>query len=105
NIVVIAEQAHHLVGLAGAHQAGVDEDASELVADRFMDQHAATEESTPPDRPQMTLARPTCFLMRSTAAARKACMFHSGSMPAMLRTKLARMVAPRGVCATSGWNC
>ena len=34
-----AEQPHHLFALAGAHQAVVDEDAGELVADRLVDQH------------------------------------------------------------------
>ncbi len=66
---------------------------------------AATEESTPPDRPQITLPLPTCVRIFSTIAARKAFMFHSGWMPAMVRTKLESRVAPRGVCTTSGWNC
>ena len=39
NIVVIAEQAHHLLRLAFAHQAGIDEDAGQLRADRLMQQH------------------------------------------------------------------
>jgi hypothetical protein len=43
----------------------VDEDAGELVADRAVHERAATDESTPPDRPQMTCASPTCSRMRS----------------------------------------
>ena len=39
DVVVVAEQPHDLVALAGAHQAVVDEDAGELVADRLVDQH------------------------------------------------------------------
>ena len=39
NVVGIAEQAHHLFGLAGAHQAVVDEDAGELGADGLVDEH------------------------------------------------------------------
>ena len=34
-----AEQRDDLLAFARAHQAGIDEDAGELVADRFMDQH------------------------------------------------------------------
>ena len=36
---MVAEQAHHLLALALAHQAVIDEDAGELVADRLVDEH------------------------------------------------------------------
>ena len=36
---MVAEQPDHLLALAGAHQAVVDEDAGQLVADRLVDQH------------------------------------------------------------------
>ena len=36
---MVAEQRHDLLGLAGAQQAVIDEDAGELVADRLVDQH------------------------------------------------------------------
>ena len=39
NVVVIAEQAHHLLGFAKAHQAVIDEHAGELIADGLVDQH------------------------------------------------------------------
>ena len=39
DVVVVAEQRDDLLGLACAHQAVVDEDAGELVADRLVDQH------------------------------------------------------------------
>ena len=39
DVVVIAKQPHDLFGLAEAHQAVIDEDAGQLVADRFVDQH------------------------------------------------------------------
>src|SRR5208283_311779 len=39
NIVVVAKQRHHLLGLALAQQAMIDEDTSERVANRLMDQH------------------------------------------------------------------
>ena len=39
DVVVIAEKGHDLFGLTHAHHAGIDEDALQLVANRFMDQH------------------------------------------------------------------
>ena len=39
NVELAAEQPHHLLALAGPHQAVVDEDAGQLVADRLVDQH------------------------------------------------------------------
>ncbi len=38
NVVVAAKQRDDFIGLARAHQTGVDENAGELIADRFMDQ-------------------------------------------------------------------
>jgi hypothetical protein len=38
DVVVIAEKADDLLGLAEAHQAGIDEDAGQLLADRLVDQ-------------------------------------------------------------------
>ena len=39
NIIVVAKQRHHFRSLALAQQAVIDEDASERVADRLMNQH------------------------------------------------------------------
>ena len=39
DIEAVAEGSHHLLGLAGAHQAVIDVDAGKLVADRLVDQH------------------------------------------------------------------
>src|SRR6185437_2607583 len=39
DVVVMPEQIDHRFGLIQPEQAVIDEDASELVADRFMDQH------------------------------------------------------------------
>ena len=39
NVEMAAEQPDHLLALAGPHQAVVDEDAGQLVADRLVDQH------------------------------------------------------------------
>ena len=36
-----AEELHDFVGFIGAHQAGVDEHAGELVADGFVDQNGS----------------------------------------------------------------
>jgi hypothetical protein len=38
DVVGLAEQLHHLVRLVEAHQAVVDEDAGQLLADRLMDE-------------------------------------------------------------------
>ena len=66
---------------------------------------AATELSTPPDSPQMTLPCPTCFRMASTASSAKPFIVHA---PESLQTskRNARSISlPRGVWTTSGWNC
>ena len=39
DVEAVAERPHHLLGLARAQQAVIDEDAGELVADRLVDQH------------------------------------------------------------------
>ncbi len=39
DVVVAAKEAHHLVGLAGPQQAGIDKDAGQLIADRFVQQY------------------------------------------------------------------
>jgi hypothetical protein len=39
DVVVAAEELHYLFGFVGAHEAGVDENARELVADGFVDKH------------------------------------------------------------------
>ena len=58
DVEVAAEQVDHLLRLAVAQQAGVDEDAGELVADGLVDeQRRRRRESTPPERPQITPAR------------------------------------------------
>ena len=49
---------------------------------------AATAESTPPDRPQMTRPLPTWRLIASRASARKAAIVQSLFIPATLWTKL-----------------
>ena len=66
---VLGEGLHDLFAFVQAQQAVVDENAGELVADGLVDQAAATEESTPPDRPRMTSSSPTCSRMRATASA------------------------------------
>ena len=66
---------------------------------------AATEESTPPLRPQITRSLPTCSRTRATVSATKLPAVHDPEQPQISRTKLRRMVMPSGVCCTSGWNC
>ena len=63
---------------------------------------AATAESTPPERPQITRPLPTWARIFSIASSRKARMVQSPVRPATLRTKLRISLAPSGVCTTSG---
>ncbi|MNC99673.1 hypothetical protein D3C83_180380 [compost metagenome] len=65
---------------------------------------AATLESTPPERPQITVPSPTWARMRAMASSLKAAMVQSPLRPAILWVKLRRSLAPSGVCTTSGWN-
>jgi len=39
DVVVVAEQPHDLSAFVLAHQAMIDEDAGELIADRLMNEH------------------------------------------------------------------
>ena len=95
---------HHLLALARAHQAVVDEDAGELVADRLVDQHrrdrridAAGEAADHP-----ALADPGADRLARLGAER-------GHRPVALQARdLVDEIAdqPRAVgrMATSGWN-
>ena len=92
DVVVAAEQAHDLLGLAEPQQAVVDEHAGELVADRLVDQHGgdrridAAREAADHACP----CRPGARIF-SIASSLKARMVQSPVQPAMLRTKLRRM--------------
>ena len=66
---------------------------------------AVTAESTPPDKPQITRSRPTCFLILCTISDLKWAIDQSPLQPQMSRAKLRRSLAPSGVCTTSMWNC
>ena len=59
---------------------------------------AATAESTPPERPQITLPLPTWRRIFSIASSLNARMVQSPAQPAILRTKLRSSAAPCGVC-------
>ncbi len=65
---------------------------------------AATELSTPPERPQITRPFPTCSRILAIACWRNAAMVQSPLQPATLRAKLRRSSVPCGVCTTSGWK-
>ena len=67
---------------------------------------AATDESTPPERPQMTRSRRP----PARGSSRSPCSMNDpavqvGSQPQTRKRKLPMMSAPRTVCATSTWNC
>ena len=73
---------------------------------------AATAESTPPERAQMTLPSPpvscACASTRErislTVDSTKLAGVHVGRAPAMPTTKFRSTSRPRGVWTTSGWN-
>ena len=65
---------------------------------------AATAESTPPERAQMTRPEPTVARIDSTAARTNDPGVHSPVQPQTPYTKLRRISFPCGVCWTSGWN-
>ncbi len=65
---------------------------------------AATEESTPPDSPQIAAPSPTCARTRSTVSSMNAPAVHVGRTPHTEKRKFDRISSPRRVCATSGWN-
>jgi hypothetical protein len=103
-IVVVAEHRDHLSGLVLAHQAVVDEDAGQLVADRLVDQHRGDggidAARQPADHPALADLRAD----RSIASLAEGAMVQSPLQPAILCTKLRSSLAPSGVCTTSGWN-
>jgi hypothetical protein len=80
--LVALEGLHHLLALAEAHEAGVDEHARELGPMALCTRAAATAESTPPDRAQMT--RALAHLLadgRSTWVSMTEPMVHAGGQP------------------------
>ena len=106
NIVVAAEQADDLLGLALAQQAVVDEDAGQLVADRLVDQHGRDRRIDAAGQAADDPPLPTCARIAATASCAEGAPSTSRpSAPAILWTKFASSRAPSGVCTTSGWNC
>ena len=65
---------------------------------------ATTDESTPPESPQITRPLPTCVRMAAMALARNDAIDQEPSQPATRRAKFSSNAAPCGVCTTSGWN-
>ncbi len=65
---------------------------------------AATEESTPPDRPRITCSAPTCSRMRMTDSSTKFGIVQSGFAPHSSSTKRRNIAGPCLVWVTSGWN-
>ena len=67
---------------------------------------AATELSTPPERPQMTRPwSPTLARMASSASCTKPFIVQLPLTLQSLKRKECSMRLPSGVCTTSGWNC
>ena len=66
---------------------------------------AATDESIPPDSPQITGSGPTCFRMEATVSSMNEAILHLPEQPQISNRKFRRMSVPLSVCTTSGWNC
>jgi hypothetical protein len=64
---------------------------------------AATEESTPPERPQMTFLSPTCARMRSSCSSTMEPALHVRSHAQTSPRNVLRTSWPNGVWTTSGW--
>jgi hypothetical protein len=65
---------------------------------------AATDESTPPLRPQITLPSPTWARIRAICSWTIDAADHVDSHPQTSPRKVLRMSCPNGVWTTSGWN-
>ena len=66
---------------------------------------AATAESTPPERAQITRASPTWARIASTCCSMIEVIVQVGGMPARWWRKWRSSCCPKGVCETSGWCC
>ena len=87
-------------------KAGVDEDAGQLLADRLVDQHGGHGGIDPAGQAADHLALAHLLADAcATISSRKLAMVQSPFRPAILWVKLRSISAPRGVWATSGWNC
>ena len=65
---------------------------------------AATDESTPPESPQITRPSPTWARIRAICSSTIDAALQLRSAPQMSSRKVVRICWPNGVCATSGWN-
>ena len=65
---------------------------------------AATDESTPPESPQITCPAPTFSRIEATVVSIKCAGVQSPRAPQMVR-KFRMSCGPSGVWCTSGWNC
>ena len=63
---------------------------------------AATDESTPPESPQITFASPTSSLIFVTSSSMYAPVVHDGVALQTPNRKFSISSPPRGVCTTSG---
>ena len=65
---------------------------------------AATAESTPPDKPQITLLLPIISLAFAISFSAIFAVVHVGVHPAMLSNQFFKIAWPCSECRTSGWN-
>ena len=104
-VVVLAEHGDDIGRLVLTHQAVVDEDAGQLVADCLMDQQGRNGRVDAAGQ-----AADDCLVADLLADAVNGLLTIGGHRPVALDagdawTKFSRSLAPSGVCTTSGWNC
>ena len=83
HVEVAAERLRHLLGLVRAHEAVVDEDARELVADRLVDEQRGDRGvDAARERAEDALRLPTWARIRSTCSSITAAGVQAGGAPA-----------------------
>ena len=97
DVVGIAEQRHHVLGLVLPQQAMIDENAGEAVADRFVDRDRGNRGIDPTGKAADARLSPTCSRIAAMASSRKAAMDQSGVSPATRVGKFRISPAPSGV--------
>lgn len=91
---VVAKHVHHLLRFIQTQETVIHEYAGQVLPMARCSNIAVTEESTPPERPRITLSSPTCWRIRSTASSMIFAGVHRASHWQMSRTKRSSIRIP-----------
>jgi hypothetical protein len=94
--------AHDLLASPMPHQAVIDEDAGQLVADRLVDQHRGDRRIDPAGQAADHRPLPTCARISAILVARNSAMVQSPLQPQTWRTKLAISLRHRACAPLRG---